>query len=190
VARIDALGERRSVLRHPFLRRWSAGELTASELARYAAEYRWPLLARAALAELAADRERASQEREHVLLWEAFARVCGATPTPPSAATAQCALAWLAAEDRLERLAVLYALESAEPSIARAQLRGLLDHYGFKGSAATEYFVVRAERGAEHAAAARALLLAHARADSRARLAGRAEAALAGSWRLLDGVGR
>jgi pyrroloquinoline quinone (PQQ) biosynthesis protein C len=188
VAEIDALRERWNVLRHPFHARWAAGELTYAEIARYAAEYRWAVLVRAALAELTSDREHARQEREQVLLWEAFARACGAAPAPPSPATADCALAWLAGEDRLERLAVLYAIDSAEPTIARTQLRGLLDHYGFKGSPATEYFVASVERDSVDVAAARALLLAHARPADAARMTERAEAALAGSWRLLDGV--
>ena len=38
--RIERSRERWDVLRHPFYKRWSAGELSAEELARYSGQYR------------------------------------------------------------------------------------------------------------------------------------------------------
>src|SRR5262245_15764885 len=45
IASIDALRSRHDVLRHPFYRRWSAGELTRAELAHYAGQYRHAVVA-------------------------------------------------------------------------------------------------------------------------------------------------
>jgi pyrroloquinoline quinone (PQQ) biosynthesis protein C len=50
------------------------------------------------------------------------------------------------------------------------------------------YFSLHAERDLAHAEEARHLLEEHATDETAERLAGRAEAALAGNWALLDGV--
>jgi hypothetical protein len=63
-----------------------------------------------------------------------------------------------------------------------------VQHYGFEpGSPGTRYFELHAERDVEHAAAARADLVAAAPADVD-ELAATAERALRGNWELLDGV--
>ena len=108
----------------------------------------------------------------------------------PAAETAECAAAWTAAGDALEGLVVLYAIESAQPAISRTKLDGLVEHYGFDGGPASEYFSLHAERDHEHAAQSRELIeerLAEADED---RLVTVAEAALRGNWTLLDGVER
>src|ERR671933_1054772 len=139
--RIDEARERWNVLRHPFYRRWEQGELTQDELAFYAGEYRHAVVALAETAAAAGDAEHAREEAEHVALWDAFAAALDAPldrdPTPETAA---CAHEW-ARTDRLEALAVLYAVESAQPAISQTKLRGLVEHYGFgPDDGATEYF--------------------------------------------------
>jgi pyrroloquinoline-quinone synthase len=188
VARIEAAASRWNVLDHPFYQRWSAGELTREELAEYAAQYRHAVVALADAAAASGDEEHAREEREHVALWEAFAAGCGSVATEPSAETRECTEAWTAGDDRLERLAVLYAIESAQPAISQTKLEGLLGHYGFDEGPATEYFTVHAERDHEHAAHSRELLEKLATDEDAARLVARAEAAAHGNWRLLDGV--
>jgi pyrroloquinoline-quinone synthase len=190
VARIDAAARRWNVLDHPFYRRWSAGELTREELAEYAAQYRHAVVALADAAAATGEEEHAREEREHVELWDAFAALCGSLPAEPSAATRECTQAWTAGDDKLERLAVLYAIESAQPAIAKTKLEGLVAHYGFEEGPATEYFSLHAERDIEHAEASRRLLAALATEADADRLAARAEAAAHGNWRLLDGVSR
>ena len=72
--RIEGSRERWNVLRHPFYKRWSAGELSADELARYSGQYRHAVEAIAELSESAAEalpqrpelRSHAAEEREHV----------------------------------------------------------------------------------------------------------------------------
>jgi pyrroloquinoline-quinone synthase len=188
VARIEAAASRWNVLEHPFYQRWSAGELSREELAEYAAQYRYAVVALADAAEAAGDEGHAREEREHVALWDAFADGCGSVAAAPNAETVECAEAWTAGLDRLERLAVLYAVESAQPAISKTKLDGLLGHYDFNEGPATEYFELHAERDHEHAAHSRELLEKLATDEDAPRLAARAEAAVRGNWRLLDGV--
>ena len=188
LALIDAAARRWNVLEHPFYTRWSAGELSTGELAEYAAQYRHAVVALADAAAAAGDPEHAREEAEHVALWDAFADACGSEPRAANAETSECAAAWRSGDDRLEHLAVLYAIESAQPEVARTKLAGLVAHYGFAEGPATEYFSLHAERDVEHAAAARADLERLATDADAERLAARAEAALRGNWTLLDGI--
>ena len=56
LARLDETRSAINVLEHPFYQRWSAGDLSAEELAIYAAEYRPAVVALARASELAAEK--------------------------------------------------------------------------------------------------------------------------------------
>src|SRR5882757_9602061 len=126
--RIEESRARHNVLEHPFYVRWSAGELTREELARYAGQYRHATEALARLceqtAETAPEEHRlemathAAEEEAHVGLWDDFVEVAGgeigAEPTPE---TAECVTAWTAPEGYLAQLARMYAIESGQPEI-------------------------------------------------------------------------
>ena len=185
IGRIDAARERWDVLKHPFYVRWERGDLTRDELAHYAGEYRHAVVALARAAEAAGDAQHAREEADHIGLWDDFAAALDASlDGEPAPETRSCADAW-ARDDRLDALAVLYAIESAQPAISETKLRGLVEHYGFaEDSPAVEYFAVHGERDHEHAAEARTALAA---ADEE-RLVHLAESALAANWALLDGV--
>jgi pyrroloquinoline-quinone synthase len=207
LARLDEARSQTNVLEHPFYQRWSAGELSASELGLYAGEYRHAVLALAdASARAAAKagpahelglRAHAEEETAHVELWEDFARAAGARPPTGVQALAQteeCVQAWTAGEDVLEHLAVLYAIEAGQPEISKTKLEGLTEHYGYSEEGpAVEYFRVHELRDAAHAREAGELIeeLLSGCEDPEAhaeRMVQRASAALRGNWQLLSGV--
>jgi pyrroloquinoline-quinone synthase len=193
--RLEAAGKRWNVLRHPFYHRWECGQLTGHELGVYAGEYRHAVVALAEAAAQAAPlagSAHATEEAEHIELWDAFAEAVGADPErEPRPETRACVQAWTSGGDSLGALSVLYAVESAQPEIARTKLAGLVEHYGFStGSPEINYFTVHAERDLEHAAHSRSLLEERATDGDAARLASLGEAALKGNWTLLDGVER
>jgi pyrroloquinoline-quinone synthase len=217
IARIDQARRECNVLEHPFYQRWSAGELSADELAFYAGEYRHAVVALAQASDgvatkigserRAALERHAAEEHSHVALWDAFAAatltaegttestVDAATERSPLSETQDCTRAWTAGADALEHLAVLYAIEASQPAIAQTKLEGLVGRYGYTAEGpAVEYFELHAKLDVEHARQARELiaeLMSEDEAQGRVqadRMVERATAALHGNWELLDGV--
>ncbi len=196
--RIEEARARHDVLQHPFYVRWSAGELSADELARYSGQYRHAVTAIADLSAAAAAAlpehpelaAHADEERAHVGLWDGFvAAVGGDSAAEPTAETARCVEVWTERDGALTALARLYAVESGQPEISKTKLEGLAAHYDVETEAGTRYFTVHRGRDVEHAAEGRELLgeLISGPADEDAVVAA-AEDAFAANWRLLDCV--
>lgn len=193
IARLDELRRRRNILEHPFYTRWERGELTRAELANYAGEYRRAAVALADAAEAAAPlagTQHADEERSHVAFWDDFAAALDADlERQPRPETERCAAAWTSADDPLEALAILYAIEAGQPAVSRTKLTALVEHYDFEeGGDGTSYFRLHAELDHEHAAHSRELLERHATPADEERLVAAAKRALEGNWVLLDGV--
>jgi pyrroloquinoline-quinone synthase len=190
IERLDAVRESWNLLEHPFYTRWSCGELRRDELAYYAGEYRHAVVALAETAAASGNAGHAKEEAEHVALWDEFAAAFGAdTSRQPSPKTAECVVAWTAPGDRLEALAVMYAIEAGQPAVSKAKLDGLREHYGVaEDDPGAKYFALHADLDHEHAAESRAALEAEATDGDADRLVEKAEAALEGNWSLLDGV--
>ncbi len=195
--RIEDARERWNVLRHPFYRRWSAGELSAGELRRYSGQYRHAVEAIADVSEKAAIsaperpelRRHADEERAHVALWDRFLAAAGGDAAdPPTPETRECVRAWSAGRSLADRLVTLYAIESGQPEISRIKRDGLVERYGFADGEGTAYFRLHEELDTEHAAEARTLVEELTGDDDRDRLVAVAEAAFRANWRLLDGV--
>jgi pyrroloquinoline-quinone synthase len=188
---LDAVRRRLDVLQHPFYERWSRGELTRSELAFYAGQYRHAVVALAEATARAGTEEHARAEHDHIALWDRFVRFLGGdTGAAPTEATAACVRAWAdERRDRAATLAVLYAIEASQPAISETKRAGLLQHYGaVPNSDATRYFDVHSAVDHGHAAEDRRELSALVEPADEERLLGHAEQALGGNWRLLDGV--
>jgi pyrroloquinoline-quinone synthase len=193
--RIESSRERWNVLEHPFYQRWSDGDLTREELARYSGQYRHAVEAIATLSAAAADalpdhdelRRHAAEELGHVRLWDGFVEaVGGETNAVPTLETASCVADWAGEGEALELLARLYAVEASQPAISRTKREGLIDRYGFEEGSGTAYFKVHEGRDVEHAV--RELVEELATDADADRLVAAAERAYEANWRLLDGV--
>ena len=193
--RIEERCERWNVLRHSFYARWSEGELSVDELNRYAGQYRHAVEALAAMAARAAEqddslRAHADEEAAHVRLWDEFAHATGnGGGDRANLETRACVETWCADDGLLPTLARMYAIERAQPEIARVKREGLVELYGYEDGPATEYFRLHERLDVEHAAEVRELIEARATADDEHTLLDAAEAAVRANWRLLDGVG-
>ena len=196
---IEEARARWNVLEHPFYQRWSAGELTREELARYSGQYRHATQALATLSVDAADaapeavradlRGHAAEEEAHVGLWDGFVdAVGGNSAAEPTAETQECVDAWTAEGDFASRLVRLYAIESGQPAISKTKREGLAAHYGIGDGSGNTYFRLHERADVEHAAAARELIERYATAGDRERLVAAAEETFKANWRLLDGV--
>lgn len=195
--RIERSRESWNVLEHPFYQRWSAGELSADELARYSGQYRHAVCAIADLAEAASTarpedselREHAAEESAHIRLWDGFvSEVGGDVEATANLQTSECVAEWTRADGLVGSLAALYAIESGQPPISKTKLEGLRDHYGIENARGTTYFTVHQHRDTEHARQARELIEEMSAPEDADAIVERAQAAFKANWKLLDGV--
>jgi pyrroloquinoline-quinone synthase len=197
--RIEESRARHNVLQHPFYRRWSAGELSAEELARYAGQYRH---ATEAIAKLCADAAEAApsehrseveghaeEEQAHIRLWDDFVEAAGGEiGAEPTLETAECVRAWTEPDGYLAAVARLYAIESGQPEISRIKREGLVQFYGIDGGPGSEYFEVHERSDDAHAEQSKRLISEVMRPDDEDKVVEAAESAFRANWRLLDGV--
>jgi pyrroloquinoline-quinone synthase len=197
--RIEEIRAQNNVLEHPFYVRWSAGELSPDELARYSGQYRHATEALAKLcadaAELAPEAHRdeierhAAEEQDHIGLWDDFVEAAGGEiGAEPTAETAECVREWTASRGYLSALARLYAIESGQPEISRIKREGLSRFYGIDGGPGSEYFRVHESSDDAHAAESKRLIERAMEAGDEDAVVAAAESAFQANLRLLDGV--
>ncbi len=197
--------EGRTLLSHPFYRRWEAGLLTQDELAEYAVHYRafeaaLPMVLTTAVATLRTDGEveaeamvtrnlsdELGRPEPHLALFDRFAgslvgEATSAEPGPAAEALVQTYLD-LAADGPVATLAGLAAYETQASSIASTKADGLRRWYGMDDSG-TEFWDVHAAMDEEHGEwAIEALMMLGADASEVAESARQGADAW---WRFLD----
>jgi len=212
VAALDALARDMSLLKHPFYRQWTAGELSLERLRNYAVQYyrqvaAFPrylsamhsrcedLATRQALLENLIDEERGGEN--HPELWLRFAAALGLAREELLAAEPLPATNMLVATfTRLTRaaplpsgLAAIYVYESQVAEVAAVKIEGLQRFYGIADEDGVKFFAVHREADLHHARAIARLIERHGGSaqDHRMMLeAGRA--ALKAVWNMLDCV--
>ncbi|HEY1908089.1 MAG TPA: iron-containing redox enzyme family protein [Myxococcaceae bacterium] len=159
----------RDLLTHPFYQAWSAGELLAEDLARYAEQYRFQVTALPELlrrarslagdADTEAELSRNLDDEEgrtgvaHARLWEAFGAAVGAaaeaSALPETRQSAE-SLAALMGENEMTALAALWAYEVQTARVADTKEKGLVC-YGVDSPAALRFFRLHGELDVHHA---------------------------------------
>lgn len=211
-AQLDLQLQEHNLLCHPFYKSWSAGELTRTDLAEYAAEYyhhvaAFPTYLSALHSRLpdgelrrAVVRNLAGEEIDgiaHSELWLDFAEGVGADRESVKLRTPLLAIQELIytfrslMESPADALAACYAYESQVPRIAKEKGRTLVAHYG-ANARTCRYFELHRLVDLHHSRVWRReleSLLSANPALSEEALDGATEAALA-LWRALDGIER
>jgi pyrroloquinoline quinone (PQQ) biosynthesis protein C len=190
--------------RHPFLRRWIAGELTALDLQLFAAEHHHAVMAledvgrrAAALSDGLLAEQLVAYAEAHVQAVTLSCDFASATgwgrsawyfAQDPLAQTVACARAWTGQPSSLaEHLVTIQAVESSLGQLAPRQVGALVEHYGFDMDSA-RYFACLAERAAGNAALGEAALTSPLPLVSPRVLVRQAETACRSYVDLLDGV--
>ena len=130
-AKLDRILDQWNLLNHPFYQAWSAGTLSLDALRIYAREYRELIAALPMGWETLQDEETASEEREHILLWDDFREALGEGDLRASIKEAK-ELTRAAHElfsTPAAALGALYAFEAQQPATAKSKLDGLKTHY-------------------------------------------------------------
>ncbi len=184
VIRIDAEIERLSLLKHPFYKMWSNGELTLQNLAGYSMEYFQlvkavpELVSKVAVQapprNVADINDNLSEELTHVEPWIRFAGSLGvgrdsllAYPGAGATNKAVDRLRSLTASSFEEGSAAMYAYEKQIPMISRSKIDGLKKHYGMKDGDATRYFELHEQADVRHAAVWRSFLASSVRDEDK-----------------------
>ena len=214
IQKIDALIQKKSILKHPFYRSWQMGTLTRPMLQEYSRQYyqhvaAFPQYLSAIHCKMdnAKDRtlvlENLNDEEYgnggHPLLWERFAAELGVTRGSLRATRVHEATS--AFVDHFKKttqkgsiaqgIAALYAYESQIPRVSEEKIRGLKKFYGVKSKKGLEYFEVHKKADVKHSAAERKLIAKYTRdAHERKRVLRVVASTLDAYWDLLSGMER
>ena len=174
IKKIDQMIEERSLLKHPFYKMWSDGELTLDSLSGYSKEYfqlvkavpgfMSSIIKQApahVVNELIANQE---EEYAHIQPWIKFADALGIKEDelqhyPGLEKTNQSVSNLSALMNSYESGAcAMYAFEKEIPKISQTKLDGLSEFYGITNEQSVEYFNLHTEADIRHAASWRNIL--------------------------------
>jgi pyrroloquinoline-quinone synthase len=209
LASLDALVEKYHLLKHPFYRAWTAGQLDREALALYAEQYyqhvrafpeQLKTLAARADGELQSIvNENLAEELDpsapHPALWRQFAaavgaeesRLASARPLPRIAALVETYNDLAKHGTLAQAVAAFYAYEAQVPEIATQKIDGLRRFYDVKNANALAYFAVHEEADVRHRAAWRNWL-AEQSCEASSGVLDAAERGLKALWGALDAV--
>lgn len=129
--RLDETISKWNLLENPFYRAWSDGTLPQEALRTYAGEYGALISLMPRGWETLADHEIAQEEREHLELWNDFARCLGTKAGEARVAQVRKLVetAQRFFSNPTTALGALYAFESQQPATAQSKLAGLRAFY-------------------------------------------------------------
>ena len=213
LTRIDALIDRRHLLKHPFYQAWVAGELPLDALRDYSKQYykqveAFPLYLGGIYTHCGNDLEarrcvlRNLIEEDHgpdnhPELWLRFAegidvsreQVLQSEALPQTKAAVGTFHRLCIDQSAASGMAAIYAYEAMTPEVAATKIAGLKEHYGIDDPETLSFFEVHEQADREHRQWDREVLARLVRDERDADQAlTAAEEGVAALWTLLDGV--
>jgi pyrroloquinoline-quinone synthase len=207
ITQLNAIISEFDLLKHSFYQAWSKGELTKTNLQRYAAQYyhqvqsfprfvsrvhtHCPVIeARKLLLENLVDEE--IHGTDHPALWMQFAEGLGLTreqvtnekPFPETDVMVE-SYYQLAESDWRDGLCALYAYESQVPAVSASKIAGLQEFYGIQDERTLAFFTAHQTYDVKHAEQVAALIEQYVEPEFAARATRKAANVL---WGFLDGM--
>jgi pyrroloquinoline-quinone synthase len=170
ICRIDQEVDKKSLLKHPFYKMWSNGELNINHLQGYCLEYfqlvkAVPELVNNIMLKMGESKlrgfveESQKEESSHIELWTRFATSLGIKKEEllnyvcdENTSKAVSSLVELSKKSLNEAVCAMYAYELDLPNISRSKVEGLNNFYNLSSSDSTNYFEIHQEADVRHAA--------------------------------------
>src|SRR5919108_1397495 len=170
IYRIDQEVDKRSLLKHPFYKMWSNGELSIDDLQGYSLEYfqlvkMVPEMVNNILLKMGESKlrgvveESQKEEKNHVEPWIRFASSLGVKKKDllnhvcdENTKEAVSSLVELSKNSLDEAMCAMYAYELDLPNISRSKIEGLSKFYNLSSPDSRNYFEIHQEADIRHAA--------------------------------------
>ena len=170
ICRIDKEVDKRSLLKHPFYKMWSNGELSIDHLQGYSLEYfqlvkMVPEMVNNILLKMGESKlrgiveESQKEEENHVEPWIRFASSLGVKKKDllnhvcdENTKEAVSSLVELSRNSLDEAICAMYAYEMDLPNISRSKIEGLSKFYNLSSPDSRNYFEIHQEADIRHAA--------------------------------------
>jgi pyrroloquinoline-quinone synthase len=176
VYKIDKQVEKKSLLKHPFYKMWSNGELSLNQLQGYSLEYFQlvkvvPEMVNNIKSKMQESKlksvieENHIEESSHIDPWIQFTTSLGIRKQhllnyicDENTKNAVSSLVELTEDSIDEGVCAMYAYEMDLPNISRAKIEGLNKFYNICGANSTEYFEIHQEADIRHAETWRSMI--------------------------------